>query len=251
MATQQDVFKAIQDIKDKIIEKGGVIQQENINVSLPELVAGVESIPTGGGGGYEIITAERPNYTIKVQDETGRDVTTGNTGLEGGAVTLSVSKTGSYTVKAFSGDVEAWSNTVNIEQSGVYNVKSGLPLENYTEDEIKAAANGHYAKYMWNLWDSKKMESFMGSADEQYCTAYIIDFDKDNRVDGGGKAGITWLIPTISARYNHKASGGSTTNNNGISWIGSLIKQNCMKVGEETYVYDNTATAASEGDYYE
>lgn len=248
MATQQDVFNEIQNIKSAVLAKGGTISQVNQNVSLPEITAGVNSIPAGGGAAYKIITAELPNITIQLLDENNTIVSSKETGVSGGVVEFEASSDGAYTIVALSGSTEVWRNTITLDEIGVYHCKTGKSLNSYTWDEIETASNGHYAKYMWSVGDIKNVGSFMGQTSVSYTDAKIIGFDHDERSDGQGKSGITFLMPEPSTTYKHRDA--SVTNGNAISWIGSLIRQNCLRSGEVTYVADPTTTESASGVYF-
>lgn len=248
MATQQDVFQELQNIKNAITQKGGTVNVANTNVSLPELTAGVNSIPSGGNS-YKIKTAELPNITIELYGIDDALIESKSTGTSGGAVEFSLNTAGTYTLKAKNSEnTQVWTNTVTISEMGVYNVKTGKALDDYTWNEIKTASEGGYAKYMWSLGDTKDLSAFMGQTSTSYTRATIIGFDHDNLANGSGKAGITFKLPYTSSTYKHRDA--SLTNTNGISWIGSLIRSNCLKSNEDQYVYDTTVTSSTEGTYY-
>ena len=248
MATQQDVFQELQNIKNAITQKGGTVTVANTNVSLPELTAGVNSIPSGGNS-YKIKTAELPNITIELYGADDALIESKSTGTSGGAVEFSLNTAGTYTLKAKNSEnAQVWTNTVTISEMGVYNVKTGKALDDYTWDEIKTASEGGYAKYMWSLGDTKDLSAFMGQTSTSYTRATIIGFDHDNLASGSGKAGITFKLPYTSSTYKHHNSGSGTVN--GVSWIGSLIRSNCLKSNEDQYVYDTTVTSTTEGTYY-
>lgn len=247
MATQQDVFNKIQEIKNAIIAKGGTITQANINVSLPELVAGVQSIPAGSGGAsIAIIAAELADTTLALYKSDGALVSQESTGVSGGTVIFEVSEADTYTVKATKSGAELWTNTITIEEIGVYNCKTGKALNDYTWEEINTASNGGYAEYMWSVGDYKDLSSFMGQSSSTYTRAVILGFNHDDKADGSGKASITFKIPYTSSTYKHRSADGS----NGISWVGSLIRQNALKSGESYYLYDDTVTSSTSGTYY-
>jgi len=246
MATQQDVFNELQNIKTKIIEKGGTITQANINVSLPELTAGVASIPTGGGASYVIKAAELPGTTLTVYDSENTQVDSKSTGTNGGVVEFTVAEAGTYTVKATKDGAELWTNTITLDEIGVYNCKTGKALNEYSWAEIQTAGAGNYAKFMWSVGDTKNLTSFLGQTSETYTKAVILGFNHDDLADGTGKASITFKLPYASTTYKHRDASGT----NGISWVGSLIRQNAVKNGESCYVYDNTITSSTAGTYY-
>lgn len=254
MSTFNDVVRKFLEMRNAIINKGGRVNVAKTNPSPDELIAGINSIdnnrqPIEAADGFVIITAERPNTVFKVFNSQDQLMGTKSTNASvGGQVSFALNASGFYTVKAYTNtELLLWTNTVSITDPGVYNVKSALKLEDYTWEEINRAAKNGYAKYMFNIWDTKKLESFMGSTNATYITAYIIGFDHDDKV-GGGKAGITFMIERTSSKYKHHNS--SSTNVNGISWEGSLIRANCLKSGESYYTYDLTVTAATEGTYY-
>lgn len=248
MATQQEVFQELQNIKNAITQKGGTVTVANTNVSLPELTAGVNSIPSGGNS-YKIKTAELPNITIELYGEDDALIESKNTGTSGGAVEFSLNTAGTYILKAKNSEsTQVWTNTVTISDMGVYNVKTGKALDEYTWDEIKTASEGGYAKYMWSLGDTKDLSAFMGQTSTSYTRATIIGFDHDDLASGSGKAGITFKLPYTSSSYKHWDN--SNANVNGISWVGSLIRSNCLKSNEDQYVYDTAVTSSTEGTYY-
>lgn len=246
MATQQDVFNELQNIKAKIIEKGGTITQANVNVSLPELTAGVASIPTGGGASYVIKAAELPNTTLTVYNSENTQVDSKSTGENGGVVEFTVTDAGTYTVKATKDGAELWTNTITLDEIGVYNCKTGKALNEYSWTEIQTAGAGDYARFMWSEGDTKNLTSFLGQTSTDYTKAVILGFNHDDLADGTGKASITFKLPYTSTTYKHRDASGS----NGISWVGSLIRQNAVKNGESCYVYDNTVTSSTAGTYY-
>lgn len=254
MSTFNDVVRKLLEMRNAIVNKGGRVNVAKTNPSPDELIAGINSIdndrPTiEASEGYVIIAAERPNYMIKVFNSADELMGTQYTNTsKGGSVSFALNAPGFYTVKAYTNtEILVWTNTVSIVDPGVYNVKSGLKLEDYTWEEINRAAKNNYAKYMFNAWDTKKLDSFMGSTSASYVTAHIIGFDHDDKV-GGGKAGITFMLERTSSKYKHHNS--SSTNVNGVSWEGSLIRANCLKSGESYYTYDLSVTAATEGTYY-
>lgn len=247
MATQQDVFNEIQNIKNTIIAKGGTITQANKNVSLPELTAGVQSIPEGGGAGIVIIAAELADTTLELYGSNGVLIGSQSTGT-GGMVMFTATEAGTYTVKASKGGTELWTNTITVDEIGVYNCKTGKALNNYTWAEIETAANGGYAEFMWSDGDYKDLTSFMGHTSTSYTRATIIGFNHDDLASESGKAGITFKLPYTLFSYKHWDN--SNTNAHGISWIGSLIRSNCLKSNEDQYIYDTTVTSTTEGTYY-
>lgn len=204
-------------------------------------------------GKVVIITAELPGVTITLADADGNAIGAAQTtdATTGGAVSFGdddFDTTKTYTLTATNADNETlWTKEFTINQIGSYNIKTGKVLEDYTWAEINTAAKNGYAKYMFELWDTKKLDTFMGSTNDTYRTCHIIGFDHDNIV-GGGKAGITFMIRRTASTYKHHAS--STSNINGISWRGSLIRANCLKTNDTYYVYVPNVTGSTEGTYY-
>ena len=253
MSNFNDVCRYFKLQQTAIEGKGGTVNVANTNPSPSELLAGIQSIPTKtpitSSSGYAIVTAERPNTTIKLYNSSNQLVSTQTThSTQGGTVTFTGLSNISYTLKAYdSSDNELWTSNVTISEIGVYIVKPSLSLASYSWADINKAGYYGYAKYMFNLWDYKKLASFMGSTSDTYTRAYIIGFDHDDKV-GGGKAGITFLIQSTSSSYKHYAT--NTTNCNGVSWIGSLIRQNALKNGESYYLYDLSVTSSTSGTRY-
>jgi len=226
----------------------GLIDDETID----EYADFVDNIQTGGGeASYKIITAELPNVTINLYNESSTLLDTKTTDATlGGYVVFDIETSGTYTINAYnSGETLLWTNTVVITDIGIYNCKTGKTLNSYTWAEIETASVGGYAKYMWSVADYKDLSSFLGQTTSAYTMAVVLGFDHDTLAsDGTTKTGITFKLPDTSSTYQHWTAG--LTNINGISWIGSLIRGNCLKTGEDQYVYDTTVTDATEGTYY-
>ena len=252
MSTFNDVVRKLKEIQSEIVAKGGKVLVARTNPSPDELINGIKSIETNrpqvtSANGYAIIVAERAGITIKLFDNSNtqlNEVTLGG----GGYTTFTVASVGYYTAKAYDRDGnELWTNGVSVNEPGIFNIKVGLPMENYTWDELNDAAADGYIKYMFNKWDSKKLASFMGSTTASQITAYFIGSEHDDAV-GGGKAGATFMLLTTKSKYKHWAT--ANTNDNGVSWVGSLIRQNCLRIGEAQYIFDKSVTSTTSGTYY-
>ena len=253
MGTFNDIVRKLKEMQSTIVSKGGKVNVAHTNPSPDELIAGIKSIETNrpqvtAGNGYAIIVAERAGTKIKLYKEDTNALVNEITIGSGGYVTFTVDSIGSYKAIAYNSEgTEIWFNSVSVNEPGVFNIKVGLPMESYTWDELNEAAAEGYIKYMFNKWDSKKLDSFMGSTTADHRTAYFIGSDHDDKV-GGGKAGATFMILTTKSKYKHWNT--SNTNENGVSWVGSLIRQNCLKAGEDYYTFDRTVNESSSGTYY-
>ena len=110
-----------------------------------------------------LIVAELPNCTFELRNSLNVLVDTKtNDTVNGGIANLVATSDDLYTVIATIGGVQQWTNTVEILGAGVYEVKTGKPLDDYTEAQIAEAANGGYAKYMWSVGDVKNT-TFIGN----------------------------------------------------------------------------------------
>lgn len=200
-------------------------------------------------GDAVILTAELANITITLKDDTDTVVESKNTGVDGGVITFIVPNTEmTYTLIATdSNEEELWTNTITVNGTGTYNCKVGKTLADYTWEEVKEAGVKNLAKYMWNVGDEKKIESFMGSTTAARTTFIIAGFNHDIKVEGG--FGITFLMKSqTSSAYQYFSD--SNTNSNGVSWVGSLIRRNCLREGEDYYVFDRTVTSSTSGTFY-
>lgn len=252
MATFNDLCKFFVQQKQAIELKGGTVTVANANPSPNEILTGINSIKVKTVGeqisamdGFVIYAAERPNTTLKLYNSSDQLLDTKVTDTtNGGYVIFYVSTADTYTIKAYDSEgAELWTNSKELDVVGVYNIKSGLALNDYTWAEINTASKNGYAKYMWNIWDYKDLDSFMGSTTTDYRRAYIIGFNHDDKVEGG-KAGITFMIKGTSSKYSHSSSSA-----NWMSWRGSLIRKNCLKSGEDFYTY-TSVSSSTEGTYY-
>lgn len=218
----------------------------------------IEAGSSGGGttvidvtinGSSAIICAELPNTTLKLYNSSGTLLNTKTTDTTtGGIVTFSVSANGTYTVKAYSSDdTELWTNTVEINQVGTYNVKTGKTLENYEWSEINTASTQGYAKYMWSVGDTKKLVQ-SGSILNNY-EFVIIGFGHDTLAnDGTTKAGITFKMKKYytSGSYNINPKiylNGSSTYRNTGGVRSSLMRQRFQAQGEQCYSQASSITA--------
>lgn len=253
MATFNDLCKFFVQQKQAIELKGGTVTVANANPSPNEILTGINSIKVKTVGeqisatdGFVIYAAERPNTTLKLYNSSDQLLDTKVTDTtKGGYVIFYASTADTYTIKAYDSEgAELWTNSKELDVVGVYNIKSGLALNNYTWAEINAASKNGYAKYMWDVWDYKDLDSFMGSTATNYRRAYIIGFNHDDKVEGG-KAGITFMIKTTQSTYKHWNS--STAN--WTSWRGSLIRKNCLKSGDDFYTYASVSNSST-GTYY-
>lgn len=196
-------------------------------------------------GNAIIIAAELPGISLVLKNSQEEIITTKTTDTEiGGAVTfeLDSSDKETYTITALNSDgTELWANTITIDGVGVYYCKTGKAFNDYTPEEINLAAKNHYAKYMWSVGDVKDI-TILGASKP----FLIAGFDHDEKADGTGKAGLTLIMQTYTnSSYKHHSS-----NNNKIGWEGSLIRQNCLKVGDLYYLRDESVTSTTEGIRY-
>lgn len=204
-------------------------------------------------GSVVIVTAEMPGVTLTLKDEGNTTIAVQTTPeTTGGAVAFTISDFATaqaYKVVATltANGNQLWENTVQVDNIGIYYCKSGKALEDYTWEEINFVAKHGYAKYMFEIWDTKKLTSFLGNTNDVFRTCHILGFDHDDAVSGG-KAGITFVINRTPNAYKHANS--APNNINGISWVGSLIRANCMMEGETYYVFDPSVTKSTNGIYY-
>lgn len=243
MASLNDIYAELKGIERSIINKGGEIIKANSSPSLSELRRGIDSINTEAKIKYftsnspkHIITAELPGLTLNLRNSEGEIV---DTKPSGGMVELNTNSIGIHTVEAINDAGEKiWDNEVEIIEDGTYYVKSGKKLNDYTWDEIKQAADGKYAKYMWSIGDTKVIHKWLGvdftqietlypetyndkSSDTSLHQVMIFAWGGDNKADGSGTTGITFVIfadrttagdNTWLTYYNAQQDGTFTTN---------------------------------------
>jgi len=226
--------------QDKTITENGEYTADSGYTGLGTVTVDVSG---GGGASYKIITAELPNVTINLYNESSTLLDTKTTDATlGGYVIFDIETSGTYTINAYdNSETLLWTNTVVVTDIGFYNCKTGKAFANYTPAEVNTASKNHYAKYMWSVGDSRDINT-LGSLKNWV----IMGFCHDNLADGSGKAGITMGMQSYtSVSYKH-----SSTNVNNIGWEGSLIRQNGLKVGDVYYTIDTTVTSETIGTYY-
>lgn len=246
MAKNDNLTDFLVDVADAIRAKTGTTAKINPQ----DFSSKIKAIEAGSGGSSDskIICAELPNTTIKLYNSSDTLIDTKTTDSNvGGAVEFNDVKNGTYTIQAYQDNTLIWTNSIEITKSDAHNVKVGKALNDYSWDEINTASINSYAQYMWSTGDYKYLSSVMGSTSTKYTKAEIIGFNHDDLADNTGKAGITFKIAQFgSSTYKHRSASGS----NGISWVGSLIRQNALKSGESYYLYDDTVTSSTSGTYY-
>ena len=73
---------------------------------------------------------------------------------------------------------------------------------------------------------------------------YYVDSENVYDTYGNHVAG-TFMLDRTSSSYAQW-----TSNNNSISWEGSLIRQNCLPANSTYYTYDDSVNSSTEGTYY-
>lgn len=237
----------INNLKGKGIDIGD-------NASIPSIMAQIPNIDSSPidineivvEGNSVIITAELADTVIELRKDNVL-LETKNTGIDGGAVSFVVTEYGEYEVKAIKDSVDLWTNAIEVNSVGVFNCKAGKSLRDYTFAEIKEAGTKDFAKYMWSVGNEIKLPSFMGSETDAVTVFVIAGFNIKEKVGGG--FGITFMQKgQTSATYQYWSD--SNTNSNGVSFEGSLFRQNMLRAGQFYYVYDRTVTSSTSGAFY-
>lgn len=216
MASINDVYAAIKGMENAIIMKGGEVIKANSNPSLSEITKGIQSINTSvktqiftSSSPKHIITAELPGLTLNLKDPNGNII---DSKESGSMVELNTTLLGTHTVEAVNGSGEKiWNNEVEVTGDGTFYCKSGKKLNDYTWAEIKQAADGKYAKYMWSIGDTKIIHKWLGcnleavkdyypetyndqSTGSSLHQIYIMAWGGDQKSDGSGTTGITFGV---------------------------------------------------------
>lgn len=246
--TFKDLCTDINDIGTKIKNLHGTLNYTSKYPSVTDIKNSLNTIPQTiiQGGTYNIICADTAATTFTLSKNGTTIDTKTNDATIGGLVIFTPTEIGEYTITATQNGTTKWTNTIMINDIGVYNCKCGNLLDTYSEDEIDLACKNHYARYMWNLGDFKNCSSFVGSTSADYVKRYIIGFYDDELSDGTGYAEITWcwLYGTPSSYKMND------TNINNTSYVGCKGRQYCIPSGTDYYVYDSTVTSTTEGTYY-
>ena len=247
--TKQDVFNELGKAKAYVLNKGGTIEMPTgaKQPPLTNLVAGIQTIPINiiQGTNYSVLTAETQNTTFTISQNGQIIDTKTNDSTVGGVVIFTPSSAGTYTLTATQNGTQKWTKEFTIATVGEMIVKTPIALNDYSEDEINLAAKNHYAKYMWNVFDWKDSESFMGNTTTEYKRRYILGFETKELADGSGMCGIEWIFTHTPGQYNYDDG-----SQNGVSWEGSKARTRCLPTGIDYYRYDNTVTAGTAGTYY-
>ena len=232
MSTLNDLYEGIYDIARRVVQKGGVINSSNISPSFKDIMDGIDSIPQASvnlTGAANILVAEMPNVTIKMEDESGNVISTKTTNASiGGAVTFSTNVFGNYRFTATDSDGnEIWTKILSVPNAGLHYCKTGKKLADYTPAEINLAAKNDYAKIMWSIGDQVTITT-IGSKKSYH----IAGFNHYAKADGSGYCGLVLEMDEYtSSSYKHHSS-----NDNTIGWEGSLIRQNGLAAGDAYYL---------------
>ena len=224
------------------------------SASFPAIVGAIEAIPEKEGhtssviintSGQRFITvAELPNTTFSLYDEDGQLLDRQTTNTEyGGVVVFSVVVDGVYNVVAENAEnVEMWTNSVEINGVGQYNCKTAKSLNDYTWPELKTISENAYGEYMFECDGLEyKQTNFMSKgATSDYSKAYLVDITDEGHL----------LFSFLKYNTSYKHYDSSPSNINGISWVGSSIRTNCLEAGEAQYIFDLNVTAETTGTYY-
>ena len=243
--TLNDLYASIYDIARVVTQKGGTINSSNISPSFEDIKNGINSIPyapTTLNGVANIVLAEMPNVTIKMETESGTLVESKTTNATtGGSVSFSVSEYGNYRFTAYdSEENQLWTKLFGVPSGGIYNCKVGKAFADYTDDEVNLAAKNDYAKVMWSV-DDERTTTIMGGSRK----IHIADFNHYKKVDGTGYCGMVLeMNEYVTTSYKH-----NTTNDNTIGWEGSLIRQNGLADGDYYYI-KATVDETTTGTYY-
>lgn len=245
MSNKNILFGKFWAMKEKLAEKKVDVIVVNKGPSPDEIIAGIQAVQKIDyaitGGDRTIIVAELPNATFELKNSLNVVVDTkANDTVNGGITYLVAPSDDLYTVVASISGVEQWTNTVEVLGAGVYEVKAGKALNDYTEAEIAQAAQGYYAKYMWSVGDVKNT-TFMGASRP----ATIVAFNHNVLAEAVGKAHITFIVDNFTTTYQH-----STTTTSIMGWEGSLIRTNGLKAGAYQYIVNTSVTGSTIGTFY-
>ena len=224
---------------------------EQNNVKIQQLIDLVQTKQSGNNA-IRIDCAELPNRTLtlyKVTDSGDIEVEAKDTGDSGGKVSFFVSETGKYKIECQWSVKEddqffyyGWTSAeTEINDIGVYNIKSGQALANYTPDEMHTALQGGYFSTMFSLKDTFTLvksgnilnnHKFFVEKITAVNGKEIVDFRMTNQYSGG--------TYNINPRYAHLTSASATSwsndysNNGGYKY--SVMRQRMMKMGENVYM---------------
>ena len=106
---------------------------------------------------YQIITAELPNTTVELYKDDVLLQTQTTNSIKGGKVVFNITEKGEYTIKASKDSTEIWTNTITITDIGIYKVKSGKALTNYTMEELHIIQQAGAFSIMFDYDDKWKL----------------------------------------------------------------------------------------------
>lgn len=267
-ANTQAVYNKMNNLKNAITNKGGTVPVNGTtgNPSLDNLITGVQSITTTTiqGGSYIIRTAGVAGTTFVLKDSGNNTLDTQTTSV-GGVVDLTgITGSGTYTVEATVSGRSAldWTKTVEVANIGITVCKSGVTMTNYDwATDIVPACKGHYVGAIFDYGDYYDFSSFMGSTSTYsaydmftgnsitvpYRRALFVGADIDEKSDGTGYAGGTFIFPRTPSTYRMYSS-----NNRQVSWVGSEMRSlRCLPNGTDYYLWDSTVTSSTtDEDHY-
>lgn len=216
---------------------------EQNNVKIQQLIDLVQTKQSGNNA-IRIDCAELPNRTLtlyKIADTGDIKVEEKSTGDSGGKVSFFVSEIGKYKIECLWFD-EIWtSDTIEINDIGVYNIKSGKGLANYTPAEMHTALQGGYFSIMFDLQDTFTLvksgnilnnhKFFIEKITKTNDGKEIADFRMANQYSGGRY--------NINPRYAYLKTASTTLWIDDFSSSGgykySEMRKRMMKMGEAVY----------------
>lgn len=189
---------------------------------------------------YQIVVAELPNTVIELYQNSTLLQTKTTDSIKGGRVIFNVTNNGEYTIKAKKDNVEIWTNTVTLTDIGVYKVKSGKALTNYTMAELHLIQQAGAFSTMFDYDDKWKLiDSTSIFNNKEFFPMSINTMDDGREEVEWCMAGNTSSSYSINPRivYLNNAEATSWTsdylNTGGFKYC--QLRRECMQQGEDIY----------------
>lgn len=208
---------------------------------------------SGGGGSYQIQVADLPDRTVELSNSSGTLSTKTTPATTGGVVTFDVENTGEYIITVSDTTGTLWTNTVTVNEIGIYNVKvpdiygenesvsttARYAMNRYTPAQLHTILqNGYFSK----MFDVKSKWNYQDSG--SIVNNYDFFVEKIEKTESGAEIAYMRLCYAIlsyniNPYFSYMASETATSFSRGYSSAGgykySVMRQRMMQQGDAVY----------------
>ena len=263
--TSSQLFNAINTLEQarqagvqKLREKDVSISD---NASIPAIINNISNIYQSTSlnitelviQGEKIITCADIADTIFELYKDGALVTSSENSDQAYVVAFTIDADGDYTIKALRNSNIVWENTTHVEGPGQYKCLSkyydevlGDPVGDYTQvykqlkytwQELYIISENRFGDYVFDFDGYEYMQTDFMAHSGTAARAYLVDLDDDDT--------LIFSFYQFTGSYIMFDTGIG-----GISWVSCNVRLNCLPNGSMRFIYDETVSSSTSGQYY-